>query len=66
MFEERPRPRRKIPLRTLILMVIALVAFARFYWVSQQRRAPEPKRGGPLIIEVVPPSAPVSADAGAP
>lgn len=54
MFEERPRPRRKIPLRTLILMVVALIAFGRYFWVTQPRRAPGPKGNGPMIIDVVP------------
>ncbi|MDQ3265639.1 MAG: hypothetical protein M3Y59_18605 [Myxococcota bacterium] len=64
MFEERPRPRRKLPSRTLILMIVALVAFARMWWVlvetpaRQERQAEEQK--GPTVIDVVP----LAPDAG--
>ncbi len=58
MFEERPRPRRKLPSRTLILMIVALVAFARMWWVLVETPAREAsqaaEQAGPTIIEVVP------------
>ena len=53
MFEERPRPRRKLPARTLILMVIALLAFLRMWWVTVEKPARE-RKDQPATFEVVP------------
>lgn len=63
MFEERPRPRRKLPARTLILMVIALIAFARMWWVMVEKPARR-SRNAPTVIEVTPTPAPTPDDAG--
>lgn len=65
-------PSRRIPLRTLLLMVLALVIFARLWWATHQQRAargertPE-RRDVPVVVVPAPapppaPSAP--ADAG--
>ena len=47
--------RRRFPLRTLLLMVLALVAFARFWWITH--RTPPPPRP-PRVIPVRPTPAP--------
>ena len=40
--------RRRFPLRTLLLMVLALVAFARFWWITHHQSArPPPSVAGP-------------------
>lgn len=54
MFEERPRPRRKLPARTLLLMIIALIAFARMWWVMVERPARERQDEQPATFEGVP------------
>jgi hypothetical protein len=46
--------RRRFPLRTLLLMVLALVAFARFWWITHRTPAPRP----PRVIPVRPMPAP--------
>lgn len=68
MFEERPRPKRKMPVRTILLMVIALLAFARMWWVMVERPARNAREAAeqePTVIEVTPRAAPVEVrDAG--
>ncbi len=39
--ERQPRRRRKIPLRTLLLMILALAATIRFIWISYERSQAE-------------------------
>ncbi len=53
--EPQPKRRRKIPLRTLLLMILALAATLRFLWISYERshaerRAPPPD----AVIDVRP------------
>jgi cytoskeletal protein RodZ len=48
--------RRRFPLRTLLLMVLALVAFARFWWITHRT----PPSAPPRIIPVRPTPAPES------
>ncbi|MGZ3479933.1 MAG: hypothetical protein ACXU81_06265 [Myxococcaceae bacterium] len=33
---------RRFPLRTILLMVLALLAFARFWWITHHDRPPPP------------------------
>jgi hypothetical protein len=40
--------RRRFPLRTLLLMVLALVAFARFWWITHRTPRPPPPRVIPV------------------
>ncbi|WP_224242584.1 hypothetical protein [Hyalangium gracile] len=53
---------RRFPLRTLLLMVLALIVFARLYWAThskQPKEAGEPPSPGPgMQVDVVPPSGP--------
>ena len=34
---------RRFPLRTILLMVLALLAFARFWWITHHDRPPPPR-----------------------
>jgi hypothetical protein len=40
---------KRFPLRTLLLMILALAAFARLWWVSHPHASPP----GPLRVEVL-------------
>jgi hypothetical protein len=44
---------RRFPLRTLLLMVLALLAFARMWWVTHSKQRPEARPLG-QTIEVTP------------
>jgi len=63
MFEERARPRRKMPTRTLLLMILALAAFARMWWVMVERPKRDAAQSHSQIIDVVP-LAPSPSDGG--
>lgn len=53
---------RRFPLRTLILMAVALIVFVRMWIVTHGKRAEEPGEPGPpgpeMKVEVAPPSPP--------
>ncbi len=45
---------RRFPLRTILLMVLALLAFARFWWITHHARPP-PLPHAPIPVRPVAP-----------
>jgi hypothetical protein len=44
-------PPPRFPLRTLILMVLALAAFAHFYWRTHRAPAPQPMPARDVVLQ---------------
>ncbi len=59
---KQPRRRRRIPLRTLILMILALAATIRFIWISYERSQAERRASQPDTIIDVRPVPPETGD----
>jgi len=52
---------RRFPLRTILLMVLALLAFARFWWITHHARPPPPRAvTGPQLPHAPIPVRPVA------
>ena len=45
---------RRFPLRTLLLMILALVAFARMWWLTHHFGSPRAVDPRPLTVDVLP------------
>lgn len=60
--EQQPKRRRRIPLRTLILMILALAATLRFLWISHERSQTERRHPQPESIIDVRPVPPETRD----